>query len=94
MSVQVEGIYTRALLNSGVQVTLLYRDFYDKYLNHIPLRKLEELAIWGIGTAKCLDDGYIPIQMSFGSAAVGKVETFDTLVVVCPRPPGAHGTQY
>lgn len=37
VSVQVEGIYTRALLDTGAQVTLLYGDFYDKYLSHIPL---------------------------------------------------------
>lgn len=89
MSVQVEGIYPRALLETGAQVPLLYRDFYDKYLQHIPLRKLEELKIWEIGTTKCPYDGYIPIQIAFGPAVVGKVEAFDTLAVVCPRPPGA-----
>lgn len=85
----MEGIYTRALLDTGAQVTLLYRDFYDKYLQHLPLCKLEELEIWGIGTAKCPYDGYIPIQIALGPAAVGKLEAFDTLTVVCPRPPGA-----
>lgn len=52
VSVQVEGIYTKALLNTGAQVTLLYQDFYNKPLKHIPLRKLEELEIWGIGFEK------------------------------------------
>lgn len=89
MSVQIEGVYTQALLDTGGQVTLLYRDFYDRHLSHIPIRKLEELEIWGIGTTRCPYDGYIPIQISFGPVAVGKEETFDTLVVVCPRPPGA-----
>lgn len=45
VSVQVEGIYTRVLLDIGAQVTLLYRDFYDKHLKHIFLCKLEELEI-------------------------------------------------
>lgn len=43
--IQVEGIYTRGLLDTGAQMTLLYRDFYDKYLKHLPLQKLEELQI-------------------------------------------------
>lgn len=43
--VQSEGVYTKALLNTGAQVTLLYRDFYDKHLSHIPIRSLEELEI-------------------------------------------------
>lgn len=90
VSVQVEGIYTRALLYTGAQVTLLYRDFYDMYLKHIPLCKLEEFDIWEIGTDKCPYDGYIPNQIAFGLAAAGKVEAFDTLAVVSPRPPGAE----
>lgn len=73
----------------GAHIMLLYRDFYDKHLSHIPLRKLEELEIWGIGVAKCPYDGYIPIWISFRPAAVGKVEAFDALAVVCPRPPRA-----
>lgn len=87
VSVQVEGIYTRAMLDTGVQVMLLYRGFHDKYLKHIPLRKLE---IWGIRTAKCPYDGHIPIQVAFGPVAAGKEEAFNTLAVVCPRPPRAE----
>lgn len=74
-----------SLLDTVVQVMLLYWDFYDKYLSHLPLCKLEELEIWEIGTPKCPYDGYIPIQISFEPAAVRKVEAFDTLAVVFPK---------
>lgn len=90
VSVQKDIIYTRALLDRGAQVTLLYRDFYDQYLKHIPLSNLEELEIWGIGTDKFPYDGHIPIKIPFGPAVTGKMETFDTLAIVCPRPPGAE----
>lgn len=90
VSVQVEGTYTRELLDTWAQVTLLYRDFYDKYLKHIPLCKLEELEICGIGTDKCPYDGYILIKIAFGPAAAAKVEAFDTLAGVCHRPLGAE----
>lgn len=85
MPVQIEGVYTRALLDTGAQVTLLYWDFYDKHLSHISLQKLEELEIWGHF------DGYIPIQMYFVPAANGKEEAYDTLAVVCSRSPGVGG---
>ncbi|CAI9613085.1 unnamed protein product, partial [Staurois parvus] len=88
VSIQVEGIYTKALLDTGAQVTLLYRDFYDKHLKHLPLQKLEELEIWGIGTQNFPYDGYLPVRLTFDPSVAGKTETFDTLAVVCPRPVG------
>lgn len=68
---------------------MLYRVFYYKYLKHIPLRKLKELDIWGIVTEKFPYHGYIPIKIKFGPTMAGKIETFDTLAFMCPRPPGA-----
>lgn len=65
VSVQVEGIYRQALLDTGAQVTLLYKDLYHKYLKNIPLCKLDELEIWVIGTQKCPYDGCIPIKITF-----------------------------
>lgn len=43
--VQIEGIYAKALLDSGSQITLLYRSFYDKYLTHLPLIPIGNLEI-------------------------------------------------
>lgn len=84
VSVELESIYTQALWDTEAQVMLLYQDLYHKYLKHIPLCKLEEFEIWGIGTQKCTYDGYIPIKITFDPAMAGKPETFDTLAVVCP----------
>ncbi|XP_077327937.1 NACHT, LRR and PYD domains-containing protein 10-like [Lithobates pipiens] len=91
--IQIEGIYTKALLDTGAQVTLLYRDFYDKHLKHLhlkhlPLQKLEELEICGLETQNFLY-GYLPVKLTFDPSIAGKTETFDALAVVCPRPPGA-----
>ena len=84
--IQVEGIYTKALLDTGAQVTLLYRDFYDRHLKHLPLQKLEELEIWGLGTQNFPYDGYLPVRLTFDPSTAGVAET---LAIVCPRPPGA-----
>lgn len=46
----VEGIYMRVLLDTGAQVTLLYRDLYDRPLKHLPLQKLDNLEFWDSGT--------------------------------------------
>lgn len=44
----------RVLLNTGAQVTVLYRDFYDRHLKHLPLQKLDNLEFWAIGTESFL----------------------------------------
>lgn len=49
MPAQVVGVYTKALLDSGMQVTLFNRDFYDRLLKHLPLQKLDNLEIWELG---------------------------------------------
>uniref|UniRef100_A0A8C5MGG5 CCHC-type domain-containing protein n=1 Tax=Leptobrachium leishanense TaxID=445787 RepID=A0A8C5MGG5_9ANUR len=88
--VQVEGVYTKALLDSGAQVTLIYRDFYQKYLKHIPLKKLKDLEIWGMGMEKFPYDGYIQVKLEFSSEIAGQPRVCDTLAIVCPRPSGAN----
>ena len=88
--VQVEGVYTKALLDSGAQVTLIYRDFYQKHLKHLPLMELEDLEIWGIGTQKLPYDGCLQVKLEFSSATVGQPGVCDALAIVCPRPPGAN----
>ncbi len=57
LPIQVEGIYAKALLDSGSQVTLLYRSFYEKYLKHLPLIPIENLEIWGLSMQRYPYDG-------------------------------------
>lgn len=40
------------------------------------------------GTQKFPYNGYLLIKLTFDFSVVGQSETFETLVVVCPCPPG------
>lgn len=84
--VQIEGIYTKAVLDTGSQVTLLYRSFYDKYLTHLPLTSISALQIWGLSPADYPYDGYLSVKLEFRETDVGVKETIDALVLVCPDP--------
>ena len=86
VSVQIEGIYAKALLDSGSQVTLLYRSFYDKYLKHLPLTPIECLEIWGLSAKEYPYNGYMCLKLEFTGDVVGVAETIETLVLVCPDP--------
>lgn len=86
VSVQVEGIYTKAILDTGSQVTILYRSFYDKYLRHLSLTPLHSLQIWGLSPEDYPYDGYLSLRLEFAEADVGVAETLEALVLVCPDP--------
>uniref|UniRef100_A0A8C5GFZ9 Uncharacterized protein n=1 Tax=Gouania willdenowi TaxID=441366 RepID=A0A8C5GFZ9_GOUWI len=47
------------ILDTGSQVTLLYRSFYDRYLTHLPLTSISALQIWGLSPADYPYDGYL-----------------------------------
>lgn len=86
VAVRIEDIYAKALLDSGSQVTLLYRSFYDKYLKHMPLTPIDCLEIWGLSVNEYPYDGYLCLKLEFNSDVVGVAETVKTLVLVCPDP--------
>lgn len=86
VSVRIEGIYSKAILDSGSQVTLLYRSFYDRYLTHLPLTPISTLQIWGLSSDEYPYDGYLSLRLEFLEADVGVSETIDALVLVCPNP--------
>lgn len=90
ISVQEEGINTKALLDSWAQLTLLYHKFCEKHLKHVPMRKLEDLEFWYIKLEKFPCQGYLTIRLTFDHWVVGQWEAFHTLAIVCPGPPGAN----
>lgn len=89
--VQIEGIYAKALLDSGSQVTILYRNFYDAYLKHLAIQPIENLEIWGLSSHKYPYDGYLPIRLEFTENVVGVPQKVDTLALVCPNPVKEEG---
>ncbi|KAK0133373.1 Paraneoplastic antigen Ma1 [Merluccius polli] len=89
--VQIEGIYAKALLDSGSQVTILYRSFYNAYLKHLPLQPVEHLEIWGLSAHKYPYDGYLSLRLEFTGAVTGVSQVVDALALVCPDPQTQQG---
>lgn len=89
--VQIVGIYAKALLDSGSQVTLLYCSFYDAYLKHLDIQPVENLEIWGLSSHKYLYDGHLPLRLEFTEGVAGVHQVVDTLVIVCPDPVQREG---
>lgn len=86
VSMQIEDIYVKALLDSGSQVALLYCSFYNKYLKQMPLTPIDCLEIWGLSAKEYPYDGYLCLKLEFNSDVVGVAETVEALVFVYPDP--------
>lgn len=52
-------------------MTLLYQDFKDKHIKHLPLWKLENLHILAIEAGKLSSDAYLPIWLVFSPLWLG-----------------------
>ena len=61
----IEGIETKALLDTGSCVSTMCQSFYDEHLKHLPLNPVEDIL-----RLECADGsfmpytGYIQVQMS------------------------------
>lgn len=55
LEVHVQGVLTRALIDTGSSVSTLSRSFYDTYLHDIPLQPVECLL-----TLECADGTELP----------------------------------
>lgn len=84
--VQIEGIYAKALLDSGSHISLLYRYFYNKYFTHLPLKPIKHLEMWGLSSEQYPYDGYLSLKLEFSGSVVGVTETIEALVLVCSAP--------
>ena len=79
----VDGVRTEALLDSGSQVTLIYRDFFESL--GLPLRPLQDLVLLHGGDGKMPYLGWTEINLGFDATFCGTDRAFPTLALVVPN---------
>lgn len=52
-------------MDSGSTVTIIFEQWYQKYLSHIPLHPISSLAIWGLGDSSYPYRGYVAVSVEF-----------------------------
>ena len=84
-TINVDGIATTGLIDSGSQVTIISESFYRDYLKDRPIEQLESaLGIMGAGGQTVPYLGVISVPISLPPEVGGSKETVDTYAVVCP----------
>uniref|UniRef100_A0A8C5Q2D4 ribonuclease H n=1 Tax=Leptobrachium leishanense TaxID=445787 RepID=A0A8C5Q2D4_9ANUR len=82
--VLINGIYASALLDTGSQVTIVYRSFYDQHLKHLPLLPTEEMQLWGMGDQVCKTDGSIKVAITIPQLNTGTEQSMELEAIICP----------
>ncbi|CAH2330664.1 hypothetical protein XENTR_v90016230mg, partial [Pelobates cultripes] len=82
--VQVEGIHASALLDTGSQVTIIYRDFYERNLKHIPMEPAGEFQLRGVGSQAQPVEGCIKVTITIPQLNTGMICPMELEALICP----------
>lgn len=82
-----------ALLDNGSQVTIIFEDWYRKYLKDVPIQLVSGLAIWGLSDSSYPYKGYVVVSMEFLAEVTGVPEAISVLALICPGPKSPDQTQ-
>ncbi|KAL7878188.1 hypothetical protein SRHO_G00048310 [Serrasalmus rhombeus] len=83
--VVIEGQLCTALLDSGSTVTIIFENWYQQYLSHVPVQPISSLAIWGLSDTSYPYKGYVGVSLEFPEDCT---EAMTVLALVCPDPQG------
>ncbi|XP_072263186.1 uncharacterized protein, partial [Pyxicephalus adspersus] len=84
VEVTVNGHTTPALFDTGSQVTLIYRSFYEKYLSSVPLQSTGQMELWGLNSESYPVDGRIQVIVTVPSLQDRGVSSMEIMALVCP----------
>lgn len=82
--VKINGQHCDALLDSGSQITIIFKPWYEHYLSDVPIQPVSGLAIWGLSETSYPYLGYVVVEMEFPEKVTGAKETLSVLALICP----------
>lgn len=90
--VKVNGHMSTALLDSGSQVTIIFKGWYKKHLSDVPIHPADGLDIWGLSESSYPYRGYVVVEMEFLQKVTGAPETISVLALIYSTPRGPEQT--
>ena len=82
VTVKIESIYGRALLDSGSQISAVSKSFYNRYLSHLQLQPLSDLAVEGVTGQNVPYSGFIAANLQLPIKICENAVTIDVLLLV------------
>uniref|UniRef100_A0A8C7WVL3 Gypsy retrotransposon integrase-like protein 1 n=1 Tax=Oryzias sinensis TaxID=183150 RepID=A0A8C7WVL3_9TELE len=90
-NIKVNDILCDALMDSGSNVTIIFEDWYQSHLPHVPIQPISKLSIWGLADSEYPYRGYVVVEMEFPEDMSGVKGPVSVLALICPEP--QHGQQ-
>ncbi|KAI7813567.1 hypothetical protein IRJ41_020632 [Triplophysa rosa] len=83
---RVNGHPCKALLDSGSQVTIIFEQWYQKYLSDVPVQPVSGLALWGLSESDVSYPyrGYVVIDLEYPEVVTGSNQIVTVLALICP----------
>ncbi|CAM5081067.1 unnamed protein product, partial [Eretmochelys imbricata] len=88
VTVRIEGVECKAVLDTGSQVTIIFQSFYQQMLRHLPIQPLTGLGLCGLSMDEYPYQGYVIVHLEFPEEVAGVREEVDTAALICPDPKG------
>lgn len=86
VQLKVNGHECDALLDSGSQVTIIFKAWYKQHLSDVSIHPVEGLAIWGLSESSYPYLGYVMVDVEFPAKITGAQEALSVLALICPGP--------
>lgn len=83
----IEGHACDALMDGGCNVSIIFEDYYNKHLSHLPLQPISSLELWGLSQTSYPYKGYIAAELQFPEDGL-QCDPKVVLVLVCPEGNG------
>ncbi|XP_041434006.1 uncharacterized protein LOC121398770 [Xenopus laevis] len=86
----VNDVPTTALFDTGSQITIIGRPFYQKHLSHLPLTPADDIEVVGVGAKSACMDGKVEVDLRIPGITSEDEPPLKVVAYICP--PAAHRT--
>uniref|UniRef100_A0A8C5QC51 Gypsy retrotransposon integrase-like protein 1 n=1 Tax=Leptobrachium leishanense TaxID=445787 RepID=A0A8C5QC51_9ANUR len=85
VSLMIEGINASALLDTGSQVTIVFRSFYEEHLSHLTMLPADDVKLWGLGSQTYPVEGVIKVKILIPQLDTRNQRPMNVEALVCPN---------
>eukprot|EP00079_Xenopus_tropicalis_P031375 XP_017945146.1 PREDICTED: uncharacterized protein LOC108644818 [Xenopus tropicalis] len=80
----VNGVPSTALFDTGSQITIICRPFYQEHLSHLPLIPADDIEVVGVGAESAYMDGKVEVDLRIPGITSEAEPPLKVFAYICP----------